>query len=119
MNSEYYEVNQVRAPDMSYSDRLISGKLVEDEIRYEVTSQVSKDIEKYIPNDKDSLDELVMKKIQLVEEIYPKIENFSVDPTRYNLVLGEIDNLINIFTKCIEDVNEISIREKRMEFYKR
>jgi hypothetical protein len=130
MDSEKEEY--IRDYDEIYSDRLIdpSIKTLDNDICKSVLEQIKQDILVYIPDDDDSINDLLIKKIQMEEEIYPKLYNFRIYCREYDDIYKDLCERIEIFTisskednKCDENLNskprsqkEID-REHRLKFY--
>jgi hypothetical protein len=117
------EFREYRECDESYKDTLIVSNLDEG-IKKSVLEQVNKDILVCIPFDEDSLDELVVKKMQMEEEIFPKLFNFRISCIEYDNVYMSLCEKINNFLKLKEEciVEKVKTqkeidREKRLKYY--
>lgn len=101
--------DNIRNYDETFSDRLIyplneSLGVDGDDIFKTVLDQVKEEILICIPSDEDSLDQLIVKKIQMEEEIFPKLSNFHLKCDDYDNIYINLSNRIKMFeNNKIED----------------
>ncbi len=118
----------IREYDETYSERLINySRNIEDDICSDVKEQVLNDIIPLTPNDIDSIDELVIKKMELEENIFPKLFNFNIKCIEYDRIYLDICERIENFYKAQRELEliskipvktkEESIRENRLKYY--
>ena len=122
------DTENIREYDEIYSDRLINySNNIEDSICKDVKNQVLLDIIPLTPDDADTMDELFIKKMQLEEEIYPRLFNFHIKCVEYDNVYMDICERMENFTKAQKELEDIpdtkennstkNLRENRLKFY--
>jgi hypothetical protein len=89
---------KIRDYDPTFTEQIIIPSNLEEDVRNKVKEQVLDEIIPFIPDDEDSIDQLVIKKIQLEEEIFPKLYNFRISSQAYDTVYKDICERIHLFT---------------------
>jgi hypothetical protein len=125
---------KIRDYDPTFTEQIIRTSNLDEQVRNKVKEQVLDEIIPFIPEDEDSIDQLIIKKIQLEEEIFPKLYNFRISSETYDTVYKDICERIQLFTFDSEKkitvidnniTENVTIktraeldREKRLKYYK-
>lgn len=105
-----------RKPDQTYNEKLLSSNIENTVVNY-VTKDTKDKINNCKPIETDDYDTLLSKELIMKEDIFPLIENFNILTSYYNEVYELIQSHIEVFSKSIKQVNELTLREKRCKFY--
>jgi hypothetical protein len=95
----------IRDPDQNYSDTLLVRN-IDNEVLKQVKESIINDIQPFIALDDDDLDQLLIKKINMEEEIFPKLYNFKLHSPEYDSVYTDICSRIQTFQQILNESEE-------------